>query len=257
MPDFADLALEYEKIKKTPEVIDSLRVKENPNGNPADALQKRQRMLPDAKAHYKLQEKYTTMFDKSSRAGAKSKVGGLILPSGRKIFSEFHDNFTGTGRFKPQKAPDKVQLPEKAIKVDTKGPSVVLYERCMDCLERVDRDHCVPNMTFLPNGENMNEIARSKWQSVQITPGAVLCYLFCDKCPTEAAKHVKQILHDPFKSQLIIGIVDGKPMTMAEKESKEYMAARGQRIEDNVFQQVKYHRDLPDSDIFYNEAKLK
>lgn len=257
MTSFQDILEEYKEIKKSPEILDNLRTTENSaNGRAADNPDERQNYLPDAKTHAKLQANMTTMFDKTSRAGAKSSLHGLILPNGRKMFKEFHDNYTGTGRYKPQVAPDKVILRENAPKVDTRKPSVVLYERCLDCLDRVDRDHAVPNLTFIPPGDKLNPIARAKWESVQIKPGMILAYLFCDKCPAEAAKEVKKILHDPIKSRLQFPTPDGKMMSLAEKEAHAYMSARGQRIEDNVFQQISYHRGIPDTDIFYYDAKI-
>lgn len=258
MVDFADIALEYEKIKGTPEVTDALRIKKQKSrGLDADSEKKRQKYLPDKESHYKLQQKLSTMFDKSSRAGAKSSLGGLIMPNGQKMFSEFHDKFTGTGRYQPQTAPDKVIVPENAPRTDVKTPSVVLYERCMDCLERVDKDHCIPNMTILPPGDLMNDIARSKWNSVDIRPGSIICYLFCDKCPPKAAEVYKKISHDPFKSSFIVGVgPDGKPITMAQKESQEYLHAHSAKISDRVFEQIKYHRNFPDSDVFYGDAIL-
>jgi hypothetical protein len=258
MTDFADIASEYERIKDKPEVMDELRSTEamKKTGPSADNTKIRQEVLPDDETHYRLQEKYTRMFDKSTRAGAKSKLHGLILPGGRKNFSDFHDNFTGTGRFKPQKAPNKVQLSEKGPKVDTPSVSVALYERCMDCLERVSKDDAVPNIIYLPPGDMMNPIARSKWASVQLKPGMILGYLFCSKCLDTARLDVKRILHDPFKSAIQLPAPGGKTQTLAEVEAHKYTADRGERISDNVFQQIKYHRDLPETDVFYGEAKL-
>lgn len=259
MPDFSDIALEYEKIKETPEVIDTLREKKNTinRGLTADSLNKRQDYLPDPQSHYRLQDKLSRMFDKSSRAGAKSTLGGLVMPNGRKMFAEFHDNYTGTGRIQPTKAPDKVLLPENGPQLDVKKPSVVLYERCVDCCERIDKDNCVPNMLFLPPGDLMSPAERSKWASVDIKPESVICYLFCVKCPTKVALEYKKIAHDPFKTKFIVWIgPDGKPVTAAEKESREFLTANSTRISNHVFEQIKHHRSLPDSDIFYGEAKL-
>lgn len=256
MPDFADIAIEYDKIKNTKTELDELRVHENMGGGKAraDAEEQRQKYLPSPEVHQKKVDELSLMFDKSSRAGAKSS-SGLIMPNGQKMFSEFHDKYTGTGRFKPQTAPDKVPLPRDNPNIDFKKPSVVLYERCMDCLERVDQGNCTPNMIFLPPGDKMNEIARAKWQGVSIKPGSVLCYLFCEKCPKEAALGAKKIMHDPVKCNLIIGVgADGKPITLAHKETQEYLSARSSRISDQVFEAIKYHRDMPQSDIFYGDA---
>lgn len=256
MPDFSDIAVEYDKIKDTPDVLGQTRTSDlnKATGVAADDTQIRKEILPDEETHYRLQQKLSTMFDKSSRAGAKSSLNGLVLPNGRKMFSEFHDKFTGTGRFQPQVKPDKVLLPENGRQLDVKQPSVVLYERCMDCLERVSKDEVVPNVIFLPPGNMMNEIARAKWAMVQIRPGSVLCYLFCSKCPEDAKNRVKAILHDPFKSQIMLPAPGGKMQSLAEIESHKYMAERGARISDNVFQQIKYNRDLPKSDVFYGDA---
>jgi hypothetical protein len=259
MTDFAEIALEYDKIKNTPEVTDPLRTSQEYKtvGIAADILEKRQKYLPDAKSHYKLQDKLSRMFDKSSRAGAKSTLGGLVMPNGRKIFSEFHDNFTGTGRFQPEKAPDKVTFKDDAPKIDPYPHRVIFYERCMDCLERVNLDDFIPDMTFVPPADKLNPIAEAKWRSVDIKPGTVICYLFCTKCPTEKAKKLRAIKHDPVKSQLLIGIApDGKPWTMADKESQAFLAEHAGRVSDNVFQQIKYHRDLKSNDIFWGNARL-
>src|ERR1700752_4621888 len=129
MPDFADVALEYEKIKNTKTEIDETRVHENlAKGQAADSLEKRQKYLPSPEQHQKNVDRFSQMFDKSSRAGAKSGSGGLIMPNGQKLFSEFHDKFTGTGRFKPQVKPDKVSIPESKLNpnIDFREPSVVL-----------------------------------------------------------------------------------------------------------------------------------
>ena len=169
MADFSDIQEQYNQIKDTPEVIEQTRISDlsKNTGKAADRVDLRQDILPDAETHARLQDDYEQMFDKTRRSGAKSTLHGLVLPGGRKMFSEFHNNFTGTGRFKPQKAPDRVQLPTRSPQIQTKGPSVVLYERCMDCLERVDKDEAVPNITFLPPGDLMNDIAKSKWSAIR------------------------------------------------------------------------------------------
>jgi hypothetical protein len=259
VPDFADIASEYEKIKDTPDVTATLRTNQEykATGKAADLLEKRQKYLPDASTHYKLQDKLSKMFDKSSRAGAKSTLGGLVMPSGQKIFREFHDNYTGTGRFKPQKAPDKVAFKEDGPKIDPYPNRVILYERCMDCLERVDLNNFIPDMTFVPPGEHLNPIAAEKWRSVDIKPETLICYFFCMKCPTERAKKLRAIKHDPIKSKFIIGMgPDGKPMTMADKECQAFLAEHAGRISDNVHQQIKYHRNLKSNDIFWGNARI-
>lgn len=257
MPDFSDIALEYEKIKDEVQEIDKTRVSGNAAGTAADSTEVRQRYLPSKEQHYKNEQRLSQMFDKSSRAGAKSSGSGLIMPNGQKMFSEFHDKYTGTGRFKPQTAPDKVSLPDSALNsnIDFRKPSVVLYERCMDCLERVDRDDCVPNMTFLPPGDRMNPIERAKWAGVSIQPFSVICYLFCNKCPKEAAEGAKAITQDPIKNQIIIGMgSDGKPITLAHKETQEYLHKRSARISDQVFEAIKRGRENQETDIFYGDA---
>lgn len=263
MTDFSEIVEQYNQIKDTPEVTDTLRTSDKHKasarvaGGAADSLQKRQRYLPDAESHYKLEDKYSKMFDKSSRAGAKSTLNGLVLPSGRKNFSDFHDNFTGTGRFKPQKAPDKVQFQEKAPKIDPYPNKVILYERCPDCCERVDKDNFIPGMTFVPNGETLSPQERQKWASVDIKPETLICYLFCVKCPTEKAKKLNQIKHDPVKSQFTIGVApDGKPWTLADKESQEFLLEHTTRVSEAILNQVKYHRDLNSAGIFYGNADI-
>jgi len=258
MPNFSDIVEQYEKIKKSPEITDNLRVKEyKTKGLAADILQKRQKYLPDQKTHAKLQAKLSTMFDKSSRAGAKSTLNGLILPSGRKMFSEFHDNFTGTGRFERKKAPDTVPFNDNGPKIDPNPNRVILYERCADCLERVDMNNFIPGLTFIPPEDEANPIVTSKWRSVDLKPGTVICYLFCTKCPEEAAKALKKIKHDPFKSRFFIGLgPTGEQQTMADKEAQDYLRARSGRISDNVFSQIKYHRHIKGSDIFFGSARL-
>lgn len=260
MPNFNDIVEQYDKIKDKPEVTDPLRVRPGiKRGLNADAEAKRQKFLPDAKAHYRLQDRLSRMFDKSSRAGAKTTLGGLVMPNGRKMFADFHDNYTGTGRFQKQVAPDKVLFPDNGPKIDPYPNKVILYERCMDCRERADRNNFIPAMTFVPTGEALNPMARSKWASVDIKPGTVLCYLFCVECPTKLAKEINRIKHDPIKSNLFVsgpgGILD-KPISLAEKESQALVKQHGEYISDNVFQQIKYHRDLPETDVFYGNCKL-
>lgn len=259
MANFSDIVEEYNKIKDTPEVTDPLRTNQDYKviGKSADLVEKRQQYLPTKEAHFKLEQKLSKMFDKSSRAGASSTLGGLVMPNGRQIFKEFHDNYTGTGRFQPQKAPDKVEFKDDGPKIDPYPHRVILYERCMDCCERVDLNNFVPDMTFVPSGDKLNPVAAAKWSSVSIKPGTVLCYMFCMKCPTDKAIKLRAIKHDPVKSQLLIGMApDGKPWTMADKESQAFLAEHAGRISDNVFQQIKHHRDLKSNDIFYGNCRI-
>jgi hypothetical protein len=259
MPNFSDIVEQYNQIKGTPEITDPLRTNQEYKviGKSADIEEKRRKYLPNGQIHYRLQQKLSTMFDKSSRAGPQSTLGGLVMPNGRQIFKEFHDNYTGTGRFKPQTAPDKVTFKEDGPKIDPFPHRVILYERCMDCLERVDLNNFVPDMTFVPPGDKLNPITAAKWASVSIKPGTILCYMFCMKCPTEKARKLNAIKHDPIKSQLIAGLdPHGKPWTVADKESQAFLAEHGGRVSDNVFQQIKYHRDLKSNDIFYGNARL-
>jgi hypothetical protein len=258
MPDFADLALEYERIKDTPDAIGNTRTSDlNKNtGTAADSTGIRQDILPDEKTHYEKQIELTTMFDKSSRSGAKSKLHGLFLPNGRKMFKEFHDNYTGTGRYKPQVAPDKVQLPLRGRKLDTPQIAVCLYERCMICLSRVNRDECVPNIFFIPPMEAIHPMAFAKWQTVSLKPGMALGYLFCKKCHDEGLITTKAILHDPIKSKIMLPVPGGKMESIAEVEARKYIADRGARISDNVFETIKKERNNPDTDVFYGDGIL-
>ena len=128
MTNFQEIEEQFNQIKDTPEALDDLRTSDahKTTGTAADDTKLRQEVLPDAETHYRLQEKYGAMFDKSSRAGAKSKLHGLILPGGRKNFSDFHDNFTGTGRYKPQKTPEKfnfLKKDQKSTPTQTKSSS--------------------------------------------------------------------------------------------------------------------------------------
>jgi hypothetical protein len=258
MPDFQDIIEQNEALKKTPGVTDLLRQKKNiSKGLAADSLQKRQQYLPDKETHARLQDKLSTMFDKTSRAGAKSSLHGLIMPGGRKMFTEFHDTYTGTGRYTPQKTPDKVVFDDKAPKVDPYPNKVILYERCAECCERVDMNNFIPAMTFIPAGEHLNPIARAKWAVVDIKPGTLICYLFCMSCPADSAAKLKKIKHDAVKSQFIIGMgPDGKPWTAADKECQEFLHVRTDKINDNIFTIIKQHRELKSNDIFYGNARI-
>jgi hypothetical protein len=257
--NFSEIEEQFNQIKDKPEVMDELRTTDamKPTGRAADDTQLRQEVLPDDETHFRLQEKYSKMFDKSSRAGAKSTLNGLILPGGRKNFSDFHDNFTGTGRFTPQKTPSKVEFSDKAPKVDPYPDKVVLYERCPQCKERIDQQNFIPQMTFIPPADLLPPKERQKWESVQVKPCSVLCYLFCVKCPTESAAEVKKIRHDPFKSALIVKMgEDGKPITLADIQSREYMAKVSEEISEMVFAMIKNERNNPDSQAFYGANKL-
>lgn len=259
MPNFDEIKQEWEQIKDTPDAIGNTRTLENPltNTQTADNLGNLQDALPDEEAHYQKQLHLTKLFDKTSRAGAKSKLNGMILANGRKMFAEFHDNYTGTGRFKPQVAPDKVDFKENAPKVDPYPHRVIMFDRCVDCREVVDLNNFHPDMTFIPPGDMLNPIAKAKWAAVDIKPGTLICYLFCMKCPSDAATAVQAIRHDPIKSKFIIGMgPDGKPMTLAQKEAHEYMSKRSAIISDNIFAEIKRHRDLKSNDIFFGNAKI-
>ena len=255
MPDFNDIASEYERIKNKPEKMDEIRVTENKvGGTPADALKKRENLLPTPETHHKLQEKYAQMFDKSSRAGAKHSGGGLILPGGRKNFADFHDNFTGTGRIeKKQEAP---AIPEhNAPKVDTPQISVVLYKRCIDCGDTVNKDEFVYDMDFVPPQDRFQG-ELEKWKAVGLKPGMIVGSFFCLKCVEAFKKERTQILNDPFKNALQVNGPDGLPTTLAALEAEALKHKHRQRTRENIIAMIKNERNDPTSDCFYGEARL-
>lgn len=260
MTDFKEITEEWNKIKDTPEVIDENRVTKNTvGGTAADDTAKRQRFLPSEEEHAKNSDRLATMFDKSSRAGAKSTLNGLILPNGRKNFADFHDNYTGTGRM--DKKPDRQMAiapggGDAGKRVDTKTPSVVLYERCMDCMKPVSKDDCVPNMVFIPTGEKIAPQELAKWKAVGLKPGDIVCYLFCTKCPEATTLEFKKLKNDPITSLILVPGPDSKPMTLADKQSQSYLHQRSRRISDQVIATIKLERNNKDSDCFYGEARL-
>lgn len=258
MTDFADIVLEYEKIKDTPDVLSDTRVKDNSEkGISADSGQAVQSFLPDAETEAKLQDKLSTLFDKTSRSGAQSNLHGLILPGGRKNFADFHDNYTGTGRYTPQKTPDKVDFKTDAPKVDPYPHRVILFQKCGDCCQPIDKENFVPNMLPIPPGQILTPQEREKWASVDIKPETLLCYFFCMECPKQVAENLSRIQKDPIKSQIFVGFSpDGKQITLAEKEAQEYLRDRSARISTNVFNEIKYHRDIKDNDVFFGNSRI-
>jgi hypothetical protein len=258
MSDFDDIIEQYEQIKDTPDVLSKTTVKDNASkGVSADNLKSIQNYLPSPKSHIELQTKLTDLFDKTSRSGAQSKAPGMILPGGRKKFAHFHDNFTGTGRFTPQKTPDKVDFGDKAPKVEPYPHRVILFQRCADCNDPIDKENFVPNMLPILPGELLAPEERAKWASVDIKPETLLCYFFCINCPAAVAANLQTIRQDPIKSQMMVGIgPDGKPITVSDKEAQTYLAERSAKISKNVFEQIKYHRDIRDNSVFFGNARI-
>lgn len=256
MPDFNDIAVEYDRIKQEDEVLDQNRVKENKvKGKAADDLAKRQSVLPDERTHAKLEEKLSTMFDKSSRAGAKSNAPGLILPNGRKNFTDFHENYTGTGRIEKKQDNQGFVPQANAPKVDTPQASVVLYEQCVDCFERVEVGSVIPDMDFVPpRNRFVDEI--DKWAAVGLKPGMIVCSLFCTTCATKFATEHRRILNDPFKNSMMVMGPDGRPTSLAAVEAEQLKHTHRQKTRENIIYLIKQERRNPLSQCFYGDAVI-
>ena len=254
MPDFNDVALEYERIKDKPEKMDEIRVKENEvGGTPADALKKRESCLPTAQQHHNLSQIYAKMFDKSSRAGAKHAGGGLILPNGRKNFADFHDNFTGTGRI-PKKREVLFTANDNAPKVDAPKISVVLYTRCIDCGGLIDKNNAVYDMDFVPPQDRFpGEL--EKWKAVCLKPGMIVGSFFCLICVAAFKEERMKILNDPFKNALQVCGLDGLPTSVAALEAEILKHKHRQKTRENIIAMIKVERNDPTSDCFYGEAR--
>lgn len=264
MPDFLDVALEYERIKDDPEKLDQIRSKEHRvKGKAADALDKRQKALPTPEVHAKLEETYEKMFDTTARAGAQSTLHGLILPNGRKNFSDFHDNYTGTGRM-PKKETPALLPPDNAPKVDTRKDMAMLFERCPDCCERVDKNNCEPNFTIIPPFEKLPPQEAHRWQSLNLTPGIWVCWLYCRQCPRKAAEGLAKIKNDPALNMIAFANADGtpklhadgSPYTLADKQAGDFIRKRADRISDTVHKMFQKERDNPLSQAFYGSARI-
>lgn len=259
MPDYADLVQEWERIKDEPDVLDDIRVIDNQiTEKSADALDTRQQYLPSEEDHYKLEQKYADMFDRTRRVGAQSTLNGLVLPGGQKNFADFHDNFTGTGRIPKKKEPDKLELAPNAPKVDTHQNMAMLYERCADCGEFVDPKDCELSAAPIPPFELISPEDAAKWQAVSLKPGMWLCYLFCRACPAQAMEKMKKLKNDPLFCNLPSPHAgpDGKPLSYADIMVLKYLQERAKKVSENVHRMLKQERDNLNSKCFYGEAVL-
>ena len=250
MPDFADIASEYEKIKKTPDAIDFAPVKKNKAGGvSADHAHNIKQILPPMQEEMKKREQLTAMFNTTSRAGAGGTKVGVpgIRPSGGKAASQFLEDFVGTGRIKKEPKPfheNTVFAPTR--QADTKRPSVVLYEKCMDCLKPVNRDDAVPSMVVVPPPDRIAPQVKQRWDSLNLKVGDVVCYLFCGPCVRGAVDTMK----DRTLNSITL-IQNGQETTMAQIKMRE----RSTRISDQVHQVLLNERNNPYSDVFYGDAK--
>lgn len=249
--DLRELLEEHEELKKTPDVLADAPIRENTvGGRSADAQKNIEKWLPDPEKEYKTAEELTLMFDTSRRAGAggtRSNVVG-IRPHGGRAASAFLEQYTETGKFKKQAEPfeEKQKFEGSKKGKDVKGPSVVLYKLCMDCMQPVNRDECVPQMLPLPPGNLMNEIEKQRWYNVGIHPGDILCWLYCLKCMKSAMKEAQRL-----NSTGLMLVQNGQPVTAGQR----YMNERGQRISQQVYEHIRAERQNPETDIFYGEAK--
>lgn len=256
MDTFKDIANEWDKIKDTPEEIDSNRVKDNKAAGSvaADDMTGREKHLPTRKQHENLSERLSNMFDKSKRSGSYSKGGGLILPNGRQNFADFHDNYTGTGRMAKKTEVKPLEIAENAPKVDTPQVSAVLYKRCIDCGGPVDKTNFVHDMDFVPPINRFpGEV--EMWAAVGLKPGMIVGSLFCLPCVSTFGKEHKRILNDPFKNALQVIGPGGVPVTVASMEAEQLKHKHREKTRLNIIQMLKVERENPDSDAFYGAAK--
>jgi hypothetical protein len=237
-------------LKKDKHFLDKFPTKNNQHlGLSAASSAVINRMLPSKEIEAKKADELSRVFNTTTRAGAGGTKAGLVglRPSGGKAASAFLENYTGLGRFKPQAAPYSEPLNIKETRNDNvKKPSVVLYKLCMDCMQPVSKDACVPNMTIIPPPQLCAPSETAKWQSVQLKTGDILCYLFCVSCVKDAQAQAKR----PEKQIRVV--VQGQETTIAALEQKK----RGERISDQVFACVKNERNNPESDVFYGDAKI-
>jgi len=256
---FAEIAEEYERIKEKPDAIDKQRVSENHiGGKSADDLAKRQQHLPSDEEHAKLADHYSNMFDKTKRSGPRSSLHGLVLPSGRENFKNFHDNYTGTGRIAKKDPVRPTEQRANAPKVDTHQNIAMLYERCVDCRQPVDKEECIPNMSIIPPFEAITPEEKAKWTVLNLKPGFWICYLFCTACFQKAAEEVRATRNDPvLNSVLIPNPAGGPPISLAEQAAVKVAKQRSARISENVHEMLLKERDNPDSKCFYGDARIE
>jgi hypothetical protein len=248
--DLTEIAIETEKLKSQPDWLDNTPVIDNKAlGESADVgLENKPIDTVDGR---KL-ERLADMFDTTTRAGAggtKSNLVGL-RPRGGKAAAEFLDDYTGVGRFKPEPKPYTENKPLEQTRTSemAKAPRVVLYKRCMDCMERVHMDDCVPNIMPIPAPMFLDAETMGKWNAVGVYSGHVVCYLFCGECMREALAIMQgKAPLPPHISPLITFDNKGQrqdPITRFVKE-------RGQRISEHVFAEIRNERNDPNSDCFY------
>lgn len=271
MTTLKELEEEYREMQAHPDAFDELKSSENTVGGNPTAPGYGEKIPGNALAgmpdQYKEQavalanevERNAKFFDTASRSGAGGTKAGLVglRPNGSS--TAWLDQYTGTGRMKKE-APmfsENVDIKDDHIDHKARKPSVVLYEHCMDCLERVNRDSCVPVInTPIPSGTpadaNSGDALRvsvetiAKWAAVGVKPLDIICYLFCTKCAMTAMNEAKRL--NASGLTLIIG---GQSVTAGQR----YLQQRGTRISDQVFARIKLERQNPDSDCFYGDCK--
>lgn len=245
--DLDEILTANEEYKKTQAEIDKTPIKQNKVGGvSADNTDKLQGMLPGAEQQFKLAENLASMINTASRAGAGGTRVGVpgIRPNGGKAAASFLDDFATPGKMKKQAGAyeEKVQFKESK-RLDVKKPSVVIHNKCMDCMGPLNLDEVVPSMVIIPPPMALNPITRAKWQGVGLQSGDIVCYCFCLQCATKAMLEAEKLN----KSGVVL-IENGQQVTLGQK----FLKANGERISDNVFQFIQHERDNPDSEIFYS-----
>lgn len=221
----------------------------NIGGDSADSENSLKGMLPSDKEQFEYAEKITPMFSTVSRAGAGGTRANLVglRPNGGKEASTFLDKYTGTGRMEKKKAMfEENKAVEQTKRVEGPQASVVLYDCCQDCLKPVKKDDCVPNMVLLPPPNQANPIEYQKWNSINLKPAMILCWLVCGDCARSAMRDCQRL-----NAGGLSYVIAGHTVTAGERYIKE----RAMRISDNVWNRLKRERDNPLTDVFYGEAR--
>lgn len=232
---------QVEEQKKDPHFLDQLPTKENPRKDKelsADDPRVINRKLPGKETDYKIRQYYKDVLNKPLVHGPQNKKR-----------AQFIDNFVyGEKPKKPQPAFSQTEtFPGLDPKTPVRKPRVVIYDKCMDCLQRVNKDDAVPNMVFIPKPPHLNPITQARWAAVRVRPGDIVCYLFHGSCVRGALAQVKLL------GRGIITMENGRPVTAGERYAQE----RGLRIQNNVFEYLTSECLKPDSDVYYENHSFQ